>query len=105
MGDRALPRHPCRERGDLVERDAGVITDASLGRAERDVVLDAVTGKDLDLAVVHLDRTGHDDLPLGMGEDFPDARIEPEKARGAVEFLEHRVEHAAGCFHLTPVRL
>ena len=93
--DRALPRHPGRERRDLVERDVGVIADAALGRTERDVVLDAVAGEDLDLAVVHLHRTRDDDLPLGMREDPPDAGLEVEDAGGAVELLEHRPEDGA----------
>ena len=38
---RALPRHPHRERLDLVERDVGVIANAALRRAARDVVRDA----------------------------------------------------------------
>ena len=54
--DGALPGHPRRERGHLVERHVRVIADAALRRAERDVVLHAVAGEDLDLAVVHLDR-------------------------------------------------
>ena len=102
--DGALPRHPGGQRRDFVERDVGVIADAALGRAERDVVLHAVAGEDLDLAVVHLDRAGDGDLPLGMREDLPDAGIEPEQARRAVELLEHRVENAAACFHVTPLR-
>src|SRR5687767_7743063 len=105
MRDGALPRHPCGERGHFVERDTGVIPDAPLGWTERDVVLDAVAGEDFDLAVVHLDRTRHRDLAFRMGEDFPDARIEPEQAGGDVEFLEHRVEYGAGSFHVSPVKL
>jgi hypothetical protein len=58
VGDGALPSHPGGEGGDLVERDVGVIADAALGRAECDVVLDAIAGEDLDLAVVH--QHGHE---------------------------------------------
>ncbi len=93
VGDGALPRHPRRQRRDFVERDAGMVTDAAFGRAERDVVLHPVAGEDLDLAVVHLDRTGDGDLTLGVGQDLPDAGLEVENARGSVEFLEHRVEN------------
>ena len=99
LRDRALPRHPRRQRRHFVERDVGVIADAALGRAERDVVLHAVAGEDLDLAVVHLDRARHDDLPLGMGEHLPDAGIEIENARRAFELLEHRAEERAVCGH------
>ena len=72
--------------------DVRVIADAALGGTERDVVLHAIAGEDLDLAVVHLHRTGDDDLPLGMGEDLPDAGFEIENAGRAIELLEHVVE-------------
>ena len=71
--------------------------DSALRRPERDVVLDPVAGEDLDLAVVHLDRTRHRDLPLRVRQDFPDARLEVENARRPVEFLEHRVEDRSVC--------
>ena len=100
--DGALPCHPRGERGDFVERHVRVVADAALGRSERDVVLHAVAGEDLDLAVVHLDRAGDGDLALGMREDFPDAGIETQQPRRAIELLEHRVEDAAACVHVTP---
>ena len=101
---RAFPRHPGRQRRHLVERDVGVIADAALGRTERDVVLHAVAGEDLDLPVVHLHRARHGDLPLRVRQDFPDAGVEPQQPRRSVEFLEHRVENAAACTHVTPIR-
>ena len=97
--DGALPRHPGGERRHLVERDARVIADAALGRAERDVVLDAIAGEDLDLAVVHLDRARHGDLPFGVREDLPDARLEVEDAGRSVELLEHRAESVSRSSH------
>ena len=99
LGDGALPRHPRRERRDLVQRHAGVIPDTALRRAERDVVLDAVAGEDLDLAVVHQNRARHRDLSLGVGEDLPDARVEIEDARRAVELLQHCPEHGSVVRH------
>ncbi len=101
--DRALPRHPRRERRHLVERDARVIADAALRRPERDVVLHAVAGEDLDLAVVHLHRARHGDLALGMREDLPDARLEVEKPGRAVELLQHRIEDRSVGRHDPPV--
>ena len=95
--DRALPGHPGGERGHFVEADVGVVADAALGRPERDVVLHAIPGEDLDLAVVHLNRTRNDDLALGVREDLPDAGVEPQQARRSIELLEHRVEDAAAC--------
>jgi hypothetical protein len=103
MGDGAFPRHPGCQRGHFVERDAGVIADAALRRAERDVVLHAVAGEDFDLAVVHLNRTRHGDLSLGVREDLPDAGLEVEDAGGAIELLEHRREdRTVGSRHGAP---
>jgi hypothetical protein len=69
--------------------------DAALCRSQRDVVLHAVTREHFDRSVVHLHRTGHDDLPFGRREDLPDARIEIEDASGSFELLEHRAEDVA----------
>src|SRR5215472_7067184 len=95
MGDGAFRGHPGGERRHLVERDAGMIANASLGWTEGDVVLHAVAGEDDDLAVVHLDRTRHGDLPLGAGEDSPDASFEADEPRGLLELLQHRIEESA----------
>jgi hypothetical protein len=95
VGHRAFPGHPGGQRGDLVQRDAGMIADATLRGAERDVVLDSIAGEHLDLAVVHLDRTRHDDLTFGMGQHLPDAGVEPEEPGRPVELLKHRIENAA----------
>ena len=92
VGDGAFPRHPRRQRGHLVERHVGVVADAALGRSQRDVVLDAESGKHLDLAVVHLHRTGDNDLTFRVGEDLPHAGVELQQPGGDVEFLEHRAE-------------
>ena len=42
---RALPRHPHRERRALAERDVGAVAKAALRRAHRQRVLDAVAGQ------------------------------------------------------------
>jgi hypothetical protein len=39
--------------------------------------------------------TRDDDLSFRLGEDAPDAGVEIEDARGAVELLEHRGEDGA----------
>jgi hypothetical protein len=54
--DGAFPGHPHRQGLDLVEVDVLVVPDAALRGAARKIVLDAVAGEDLDLAVVHLHR-------------------------------------------------
>ena len=76
-----------------------MIADAPLRRSERDVVLHAVAGEDFDLAVVHQHRARDDDLPLGVRENSPDAWIEVENARRAVELLQHRGENGAVLGH------
>ena len=53
---RALPRHPDRERRALAERDLRVVADAALRRAEHARVLHAVAGEDDARAVVEPDR-------------------------------------------------
>src|SRR5260221_14696694 len=69
-----------------------MVADAAFGRPERAVVLHAIAGKDLDLAVVHLDGTRDDNLPPRVGEDPPDTRLEVEHAGRSVELLEHSAE-------------
>jgi hypothetical protein len=100
VGHRTLPRHPRGECRHLVERHIRVIANAALRWTERDVVLDAIPREYLDLAVVHLHRTGHDDLSFGVSQDAPDAGIEFEDAGGAIELLEHRPEDAAVLGHV-----
>src|SRR5262245_49300790 len=69
-----------------------MIANASFGRSQRDVVLHAKAGEDLDFAVVHLHRTRDRDLSLRMGENFPDSWLEIENSGGAIELLQHGVE-------------
>ena len=79
-----------------------MIADAALGWTERDVVLHAIAGEDFDLAVVHLHRARHGDLPLGVREDLPDAGFEVQDACGFVELLQHGVEDRSGGRHRLP---
>ena len=51
--DRALPGHPHRKRFHFVERDAGVVANATFGGAARRIVLRAVTGKNLNRIIRH----------------------------------------------------
>src|SRR5262249_58836930 len=93
------------ERGDRGERRARVIAYAALRRAERDVVLHAVAGEDLDRAVVHLYGARDDDLPFRAREDLPDAGLEVEDARRSVELLEHVAEDRSVLRHGCPGRV
>jgi len=79
----------------VTSSSAGVIANAALRRAERHVVLNAIAGKDLDLAVVHLDRARDDDLALGMREHPPETGLEIQNARGPLELPEHGAKNTA----------
>ena len=73
---RALPRHPARQRAHFVERHIGRIANAALRRAARNRVLHPVSGEDLQLSVVHVDRDVDDDLAVGLAKHSPQAFIE-----------------------------
>ena len=85
--ERALPRHPHRERLDLVERDVGVVADAALRRAARDVVRDAVAREDLRAPVVHLRRDRDLDRLLALREDADQVVVDPELVADAAQLL------------------
>ena len=85
--DRALPGHPHRQGLDLGDRDSLVVADAALGRAGTAVVLDAVTGEDLDRAVVHLDREIDRQFALAVAQDAPHGVIEAENVGGDLKLL------------------
>ena len=53
-----LPGHPRGQRFHFVQRDVGMEADTALARPARHVVLHAVAGEYLHLAVVHLGRQG-----------------------------------------------
>ncbi len=57
---RRLPRHPCRQGLHLIQIDAGVVTNSPLCRSPRVVMLDSVSGKDLEFTAIHRDWKGDD---------------------------------------------
>ena len=85
VDDGALPGHPGSEGADFVESHVRRVTDAALGGASGDGVLNAVAGEDFDGAVVHADGDVNDDFAGGITENFPDAGVEVEFACGEVE--------------------
>ena len=98
---RALPRHPDRERRALAERDLRVVANAALRRAEHARVLHPVAGEDDARAVVELDRARDDDRPLGVAEPLGDPRVDVRVRDGLVELrdrraVERRVELEVG---------
>jgi hypothetical protein len=64
-----------------------VITNATLGRAARDVVLHPVAFKDLGLAAVHSHRNRHDQLSFGVSQNIAHRLFQFEIIGGAIELL------------------
>ena len=77
--DRRLPGHQLGQRAHLVEVDLGVEADAALVGPARAVVLDAVAGEDVDLAVAEPDRDLNLDLAVGGAQHRGDVvgQVEP----------------------------
>jgi hypothetical protein len=75
---RALPRHPHRQRLDLVQRDVRVVADPALRRPARDVVGHAVAAEHLDRPVVHLHRDRDLDRLLRLRENLDQVGVERE---------------------------
>ena len=53
--ERALPTHPHGECGDFAEFDVWRVADTAFAGAEGEVVLDAMSGEGVNLAIVHPD--------------------------------------------------
>ena len=70
--ERALPRHPHRERRALAERDLRVVADAALRRPEDARVLDAVAGEHDAAPVVHPHGDADDERALRVPQPLGD---------------------------------
>ena len=84
---RALPRHPHRERLDLVERDVRVVADAALRRAPRDVVRDPEALERANGAVVEGGRDRDLDGLLALLQHVDEPLVDPECVGDLVELL------------------
>ena len=93
--DGALPRHPHRQRLDLVQGHRRVVADATLARTACRVVLHAVAREDLHDAVGHAHREMHRQLTLRRAEDPPHVRVEMELVRRDAELLERDLPRIA----------
>jgi hypothetical protein len=92
--DRALPRHPHRERHDLTEVDVEVVADAALGRTHREQVLHAVAEDGVDgLVVVAAEREGDDEGALWRTQPLPDVVVEAHALGGLVELRRRQPIH------------
>ncbi len=90
--ERALPRHPRRERLHFLERHVEIESDTALGRTPGGVVQHAVARVDLQLTRIAQHGDGHDDLFFGVAQDFVEAGIEVQELSGVIEALHHRFE-------------
>ena len=75
------------QRHDFIAVDGGVEADAAFEGAACVVVLGAIAGEDLDVAIVHLDGAGDGEYTLGRREKFPPLRVEIHLRVDAVEIL------------------
>ena len=71
-----FPRHPGCERFHFLQRHGGMITNATLSRAARHVVLHPVSGEHFHLAVVHFCRNGYFQHALRGAQDLPQPLVE-----------------------------
>jgi len=90
VDQRALKRHPCGERSDLVAVDGGGEANTALVGPQGVVVLDAVALKDLESTVVHRDREVHDDLVARFGEYASVGLAQVDEVRGSLKLLDCR---------------
>ena len=65
-----------------------MIPDAAFRWTARNIVLYAKTLEDFNGAVVHPDRYGYGQLPLGMLENFSKAHIQLQPGGGSIELLK-----------------
>jgi hypothetical protein len=89
---RAFPRHPHRERLDLVAGHGRVVADPALRGSARDVVGDAVAPEDADRAVVHRHRNRDLDRLLALLEDPDQVGVDPEGLPDAAQLLSRQLE-------------
>ena len=87
---RALPRHPHRERRTLAERHLDVVAQAALRRAHDARVLNAVAREDDAPPFVQTDRDADDDRALGIAQALGDLVRDPRVRDGLVELGDRR---------------
>src|SRR5438034_1101099 len=83
--ERGLPRHDGGQSQHLVVVGLRVVADAALARPPCAVVLDAVAGEHLDVAVVHPHRHLHLHFAERGEQDAPQVALEVDEVGGAVE--------------------
>ena len=103
--DGAFPRHPGRESAHFVERNIGSKTDAALGRAACNRMLNAISGEYFNPAVVQGDGDVDGQFHGGSAQHLPHAIIETEPAgrfiktvRGGFPRIDFQVVDGRGRF-------
>ena len=85
---RALERHPHRQRRALAQRHAGRVAHAALHRAHRERVLHAVAGEALHLAVVAADGEVHDQRAPRLEQARAHVGLDPQQVGRARELVD-----------------
>ena len=93
IGERAFPAHPHRERGGFAHGEIGRETRAALGRAERQVMLHAITLEGLDAAVVHVNRERDGDGALREHEPVAIVLVDVQVIGDDLELVASHLEH------------
>ena len=90
--DRTLPRHPHRQRLDLVEGDVAVVANAALRRTARSVVDHAIAVEDAKRAIVHLDGEIGLEHGLERGQVLAPVVAETNRVRGGAKLAERALQ-------------
>src|SRR5579875_2153943 len=87
----AFPGHPHGQSAHLVERDFGAETNAALGRATVDVMLNTITGKHFNVAIIHTHREMNDKLTFRFAQDCAHCLREAKTLGGLVELGDRHI--------------
>ena len=96
FGEGAFPAHPDRQRRDFAEVDVGPKTRAALGRAERQVMLNAEALKNRGAAVIPMDRHRDDDGALGQQQPVALVERDVEMVGDDMELVARHGEDRSG---------
>ena len=93
IGERAFPAHPHGERRGFSHGKTGRETGAALGRAKRQVVLNAIALESLNAAVVHVNRERDRDGALRIHQPIAVVAIDFQVIGDDLELVASHLEH------------